>query len=486
MKRKICPALVIVIMVALNITCPLRGDENSKIKGIPDCGPQCVRYLSRYFYRPITLQEAYKICEFDEGKTKKTNLLQIKRALEKLDLYTFGFKGQYSSLLSPSLKQCAFIVWVEKQKHFVVIARAQKSANWLWVDPSLRFVYPLKAWFFSSEHSGIFKFLAVSKAPIVVDNLQVKPRTQIPNNSIDIYLDNRTSVYDVNVGAIQYGISETKTLRIIPTGFDIDNIGKLKRDGCETCGKAKIQSYSSDPNEGHVQYKYIVDEKSSMESGPGTYKDNYTLLSREGGVLAKLTISHDICLSDKILPNKVVIECVPGKTYTQQFHKKIAFTSKCVHIDNPELKLEKWSDDKQLLRLQFKANHTYMKNSTLEGNVYVHTTDNCQVIVPLLVHIDEYIEIDPLNMFLGTVQPGQQIKRYIDISSTKTLRISKSECGLLNYEFRANKIDNNKSKVEVLFTIDDSLSPGPLKTLLKIHLHQESVSIPIHGFVKKE
>ena len=145
-------------MIAIFSTISVLNAE--EIKKPEDCGPQCIKYLSRYFSRPVTLIEAFELCGIDKNEIRRVNMLKLKRALEKLDLHCFGFRGALKCLKDETFKNCAFIVALEEKKHFIVIAKAKKSNNWLWIDPSDKNVRPLTEAFFEKENN--YALLAVS------------------------------------------------------------------------------------------------------------------------------------------------------------------------------------------------------------------------------------------------------------------------------------------------------------------------------------
>lgn len=162
-------SIIFCMVTIFSIISVLNAEESEKDEVPKDCGPQCVKYLSRYFSRPVTLIDAFELCGFDINVTEMryVNMLNLKQALLKLDLHCFGFRGSLKHLKDETFKNCAFIVALEEKEHFIVIARAQKSDNWLWVNPSAKAVWPIKDSFLGKENN--YAFLAVSDVPIPVD-----------------------------------------------------------------------------------------------------------------------------------------------------------------------------------------------------------------------------------------------------------------------------------------------------------------------------
>lgn len=158
--------LIFIIVCASAVFTPeAEGEESGPPVGVADCGPQCVKYLSSYFSRPVTLEEACQMCGFEKDKSQSTSLLAIKRALEEMKLTCSGFRGKLKYLRSEKFPGCAFVVALQEDAHFVVIAKARSADAWLWVDPSAHSVRPLDDSFFerASEHA----FLAVCESPIM-------------------------------------------------------------------------------------------------------------------------------------------------------------------------------------------------------------------------------------------------------------------------------------------------------------------------------
>ena len=148
--------------------CWAKGEGHAEADPSNDCGPQCVKYLSRYFGRPVTLEEAYRLFGVSPEKPSAlTNMLMIKTALEHLGLHCYGFLGDYRSLSYADFHRCAFVAALREHKHFVVIARALQSQDWLWIDPSRGMVHKLDPSFFS-KGSDELPFLAVSRDPIQI------------------------------------------------------------------------------------------------------------------------------------------------------------------------------------------------------------------------------------------------------------------------------------------------------------------------------
>jgi ABC-type bacteriocin/lantibiotic exporter with double-glycine peptidase domain len=137
----------------------------NEAKSIKDCGPRCIRYLSRYYARPISLEQACKLCNFTEDHGA-TNMLELKHACEALGLHCFGLRGPPSVIREHPFEQCSFVAAIERPelRHFMVIAKAKQSNAWLGLDPTTNTAYALGDEYFKSQNMN--SYLAVSDKPI--------------------------------------------------------------------------------------------------------------------------------------------------------------------------------------------------------------------------------------------------------------------------------------------------------------------------------
>lgn len=151
-----------VLCAALSSTPVLHGQQ---MIGFPDCGPQCVRFLSCYYERPIALDRAHELCGFSES-SRSTSMLALKQACEKLGLHTLAFKGTKQSLNDPLFSECSFIMLGERnaEGHFELIVRARSCDVRLVVDPVAKTVSVLDT--STKEGDQETAFLAVSDRTI--------------------------------------------------------------------------------------------------------------------------------------------------------------------------------------------------------------------------------------------------------------------------------------------------------------------------------
>lgn len=240
--------LVFTVVSMLHCQCSASGSEGD---GLSDCGPHCVKYLSRYFYRPVSLEKAYELCDFRPKKSTGTSLLQIKTALEKLGLHCRGFTAEFESLLLPTFSGCAFVVADTEKTHYDVIAKRMHSDGWLWISPSQGCVTPLTQQFFAAKSSRGYAFLAVTDEQVNEtrpshDDVTTTTACQaiIQENAkrgsavVQIAIDKPSTDWDhveekrVDIGTVEYGYSKTITLRFCLPDTMLDEVKTLKRVGC--------------------------------------------------------------------------------------------------------------------------------------------------------------------------------------------------------------------------------------------------------------
>lgn len=130
-----------------------------------DCGPQCLRYLSRYYGRPVNLERARELCGFTE-KSDSTSMLAVKRACEHIGVHCFGLTGRLTVMQDALFSDCSFVVLTKKDDyaHFIVVVKGKTVNEWFWVDPSTqkgRQLLPV-----DFQNNTRYAILAVSDSPI--------------------------------------------------------------------------------------------------------------------------------------------------------------------------------------------------------------------------------------------------------------------------------------------------------------------------------
>lgn len=121
-----------------------------------DCGPTCLRMVSKYYGKSITLQQLRSL-----SKTTRegSSLLGISDAAEKIGFRTLGIKVSYEKLVEDAPLPC-IAHW--NQNHFVVIYKIKKDTVYV-ADPGhglLKYKKDefLKSWQ-SDHHEGILLLL---------------------------------------------------------------------------------------------------------------------------------------------------------------------------------------------------------------------------------------------------------------------------------------------------------------------------------------
>ena len=88
---------------------------------ITDCGPTCLRIISKYYGKSLSIDHIRNL----SNKTRiGTSLLGLNEAAEKLGYKTLGVKTKFEELLDGSLCPC-IVFW--EQKHFVVVYKVTKN-----------------------------------------------------------------------------------------------------------------------------------------------------------------------------------------------------------------------------------------------------------------------------------------------------------------------------------------------------------------------
>jgi ATP-binding cassette subfamily B protein len=93
-----------------------------------DCGPTCLRMVSKYYGRNYSIQKLRTLCQINRGGV---SLLDISEAAEKIGFRTLGVKLTMSSLKQVELP--CILHW--QQNHFVVLYKIKKNIFYI-ADPS--------------------------------------------------------------------------------------------------------------------------------------------------------------------------------------------------------------------------------------------------------------------------------------------------------------------------------------------------------------
>ncbi|MEL6843048.1 MAG: cysteine peptidase family C39 domain-containing protein, partial [Bacteroidota bacterium] len=96
---------------------------------ITDCGPTCLRIISKHYGREISLE---KIRDLSEKNRVGTNLLGLSEAAEKLGYNCLGAKIGFDKLAA-QVPLPAIVFW--KQEHFCVVYKITGKKVYL-SDPS--------------------------------------------------------------------------------------------------------------------------------------------------------------------------------------------------------------------------------------------------------------------------------------------------------------------------------------------------------------
>lgn len=98
--------------------------------GIKDCGPTCLRIISKFYGKSISLQKARLI---SETTREGSSLLNISEAADKIGFRSLGVKIDFNVLRDEVPLPC--IAFWEKQ-HFIVVYKIDKKDNVYVSDPS--------------------------------------------------------------------------------------------------------------------------------------------------------------------------------------------------------------------------------------------------------------------------------------------------------------------------------------------------------------
>ena len=291
--------------------------------------------------------------------------------------------------------------------------------------------------------------------------------------------------YNIDLGDIEYGQTETRILRFIISDFDVNQIGRLKRVGCGPCSNIKIADCNSLTNENIYQCKLIANHLPTKKLELEDHKDLFKLLAKDDSILGHIQISYSTVLSKRVCPNEITIDkIIPKKPYSITFRKTELFLVEDIKTDNSQVHIIDWSDNKESFEVNMLAQHTY-ENKKVEVGLFIYTNPQKHLAIPLTMNIQEFIEIHPRNVFLGVMKAGHEIEKAVDIVSKKKMSVSKCSIDLENCELEINKKSDTEATVHISFKVKDSTPKGPLKGFLKIDtdLTGSSIEIPIYGFV---
>ena len=106
-----------------------------------DCGPTCLRIISKYYGKSIPLQQ---IRQLSETTREGSSLLGLSDAAEKLGFKSLGVQINFKTLIEEVPLPCV-VHW--NKKHFVVVYKIDKSENVYVSDPSFGLLTYTKAEF---------------------------------------------------------------------------------------------------------------------------------------------------------------------------------------------------------------------------------------------------------------------------------------------------------------------------------------------------
>jgi len=95
-----------------------------------DCGPTCIRIISKYYGKNISLQEIRKL---SETTREGSSLLGLSDAAESIGFKTLGVKINFQ-LLKKEVPLPCIIHW--NKNHFVVVYKIDKNDNVYISDPN--------------------------------------------------------------------------------------------------------------------------------------------------------------------------------------------------------------------------------------------------------------------------------------------------------------------------------------------------------------
>jgi ATP-binding cassette subfamily B protein len=118
-----------------------------------DCGPTCLRMITKYYGKAFALQTLREMSQIGKGGV---NMLGISEAAEIIGLRTHALKIDYATLTSDALLPC-ILHW--NQYHFVVLYKVSKKTLFI-ADPAAGLVkYTpnefLQRWISDKNESGM-------------------------------------------------------------------------------------------------------------------------------------------------------------------------------------------------------------------------------------------------------------------------------------------------------------------------------------------
>ena len=135
-----------------------------------DCGAYCLRYISRYYKKPITLDQAYKLCDYKKGGKEGISMLKLKNGLNDIGMHTFGLLGPLRSINDDLFANCSFVILKGENEiaHYSVLIQ-NSDGIWYIIDPTKKIgrQVPMAAF----EDDTFFPSLAISENPL---NISVK------------------------------------------------------------------------------------------------------------------------------------------------------------------------------------------------------------------------------------------------------------------------------------------------------------------------
>jgi len=94
-----------------------------------DCGPTCLKMLTKYFGRTFSIQKLRSLCQITKGGV---TFLDMSQAAEKLGLHSIGFKADVAQM--KELELPCILHW--RQNHFVILYLVKKDMFYI-ADPSV-------------------------------------------------------------------------------------------------------------------------------------------------------------------------------------------------------------------------------------------------------------------------------------------------------------------------------------------------------------
>jgi hypothetical protein len=483
-------SVILVILTSVLGADPTYGFQGSKGERVPDCGPKCVLYLSKYFSCPVTLEQAYKLSGFVEGVDTSTNMLQLKEALEEIGLYCYAFKSDYQQLKLPHFKGCAFVAAIEEKEHFVVIAKGLETESWFWIDCSRRTVYNLDENFFSRRDKGKRAFIAVSKYPIMANQniarsnpgkIEEPPTLRFDFSRSSNTDETKTTIIDV--GNIPYGLTTKQIVHIILPKDELKggrNV-KLKRIGCGACSNTRLISYSIRP-ENCLRCEFSFNCIPARRPEIGKQSDSFKLLGLDNSELRSFEILHETVLSQRIEPNSVELNnLVPGEPCMLSIMKQDYFQTDDIVLDNDIIRVNGYEDHDRKLDIDLLVGHS-LSNKKVSSDITILSSENSKIVIPLAATISDYFKAKPSILFLGAVESNNTVESSVLLSSARAFKIEAAKCGLENSIVDIKQINDHESRVYLKYQPNGNIRPGSVSSVLMVStdISHEVIRIPVH------